>query len=211
MRLHLPRSVGNSNSYQLYRTALNLPRGQPGFFLALHTLGEYFDFHPHFHALVADGLVDEAGECHPAPELPTRVLEELLRARIFAQLLRHKLISKELLAKMKTRKHSGFNVHIGRTVATEDRAANVQVESGVFRPMCLGAVGRIPRGAIGENGKTKVAAPRDSTGGGLNLFANNCQPSNLRKCLEYSFFGFFRSVNPYRWQRESLRKMPRLG
>ena len=117
----------------LYRIALNLPKGQPAFFLALHTFGEYLDFHPHIHALVADGLVDEAGEWHPAPELHTRVLEELLRARIFAELLRHKLISEELVGKMKTWTHSGFNVHIGRTVAPEDRAEREELCQYVLR------------------------------------------------------------------------------
>jgi len=126
-------SIAQKTVTDLYRIALDLPKGQPAFFMALHTFGEYLDFHPHLHALVADGLVDEAGEWHPAPELPTHVLAELLRARIFAELLRHKLISLELVAKMKTWKHSGFDVHIGRTVAPEDRAEREQLCQYVLR------------------------------------------------------------------------------
>ena len=38
------------------RTALDCPEGVPGIIMTLHTFGEYLDFHPHVHALVADGL-----------------------------------------------------------------------------------------------------------------------------------------------------------
>jgi hypothetical protein len=38
------------------RTALDCPKGIPGIILTLHTFGEYLDFHPHVHAMVADGL-----------------------------------------------------------------------------------------------------------------------------------------------------------
>src|SRR5208283_6175386 len=39
------------------RTALDCPQGVPGIIMTLHTFGEYLDFHPHIHALVADGLL----------------------------------------------------------------------------------------------------------------------------------------------------------
>ena len=32
--------------------------------MAIHTFGDYLDFHPHLHALVADGLCDRDGRCH---------------------------------------------------------------------------------------------------------------------------------------------------
>ena len=63
---------------------------------------------PHIHALAADGLLDDDGIWHPAPEVPHRVLEELFRTKIFAELLRHKLISPELVVRMKSWKHTGF-------------------------------------------------------------------------------------------------------
>ena len=37
--------------------------------MVIHTFGEYLvDFHPHLHALVADGLFDPQGGFHPLPE-----------------------------------------------------------------------------------------------------------------------------------------------
>ena len=32
--------------------------------MAIHTFGEYLDFHPHLHELVADGLFDREGKFH---------------------------------------------------------------------------------------------------------------------------------------------------
>jgi hypothetical protein len=38
--------------------------GAPAIVMAIHTFGEYLDFHPHLHALVADGLFDREGRFH---------------------------------------------------------------------------------------------------------------------------------------------------
>ena len=38
--------------------------GVPAIVMAIHTFGEYLDFHPHLHALVADGLFDREGRFH---------------------------------------------------------------------------------------------------------------------------------------------------
>ena len=38
--------------------------GVPAIVMAIHTFGEYLDFHPHLHALVADGVFDREGKFH---------------------------------------------------------------------------------------------------------------------------------------------------
>jgi hypothetical protein len=43
------------------RITLDLPDGLPGIVMAIRTFGEYMDFHPHLHALVADGLSARSG------------------------------------------------------------------------------------------------------------------------------------------------------
>ena len=126
-------TVAQQTITQLLRAALQLPKGRPAFFLALHSFGEYLDFHPHVHALVADGLLDSDGQWQPAPEIPHRVLEELFRTRIFAELLRLKLISPELVERMSSWKHTGFNVDSGRSVPPENRAEREQLCQYVLR------------------------------------------------------------------------------
>jgi len=126
-------TVAQQTITQLLRASLHLPRARPAFFLALHTFGEYLDFHPHIHALVADGLLDDDGHWQPAPQIPRHVLEELFRARIFTELLRLKLLSPELVARMKTWKHSGFNVDCGRAVPPQNRPEREQLCQYVLR------------------------------------------------------------------------------
>jgi len=70
------------------RTTMGLPEGIPGVVMAIHTFGEYLDFHPHLHALVADGLfLREEGRFHILPETSLQPLEELFRARVIAFLV----------------------------------------------------------------------------------------------------------------------------
>ena len=115
-------TVAQQTLTQLLRTALGLPRGRPAFFLTLHTFGEYLDFHPHIHALMADGLLDSEGQWHPAPEIPHGILESVFRDRIFAELLRLRRISPQLVERMRGWKHTGFNVDAARSVSPENRA-----------------------------------------------------------------------------------------
>jgi len=107
---------------------------QPPVFPALlHTFGEYLDFHPHIHALVADGLLDVEGNFHLAPEVPDKILSELFRKRVFKELLSLKLISPELISRMETWKHTGFNVHSGHAVPPENHAEREQLCQYVLR------------------------------------------------------------------------------
>jgi hypothetical protein len=71
----------------LYRSALCKFKAHPAIILTLHTFGEYLDFHPHIHALVADGLFTRDGQFHPLPELPIKPLEEIFRAHVIQLLV----------------------------------------------------------------------------------------------------------------------------
>jgi hypothetical protein len=54
--------------------------------LTLHTFGEYLDFHPHVHALVADGLF--VRPC-PVCQNPMRVIAVIDDPGVVEQILRH--------------------------------------------------------------------------------------------------------------------------
>jgi hypothetical protein len=64
------------------QTTLGLPDGLPGIVMAIHTFGEYMDFPPHLHALVADGLFVRSGLFYVLPDVSLTPLEELFRARL---------------------------------------------------------------------------------------------------------------------------------
>jgi hypothetical protein len=56
------------------RATLGLPDGLPGIVMAIHTFGEYMDFHPHLHALAADGLFTRDGKFHVMAEVTLKPL-----------------------------------------------------------------------------------------------------------------------------------------
>jgi hypothetical protein len=74
------------------RATLDLSDGLPGIVMAIHTFGEYLDFHPHLHALVADGLFVRSGLFHVLPDVTLRPLEELFRARVITFLVEKGLL-----------------------------------------------------------------------------------------------------------------------
>jgi len=104
------------------QTALDLPDGLPGVVMCIHTFGEYLDFHPHLHALVADGLFTRDGLFHVMSETSLAPLEELFRARVIAFLVEKGLLPPERARVLRGWTHSGFNVFRSRRVAPEERA-----------------------------------------------------------------------------------------
>jgi hypothetical protein len=63
------------------------PGAEPGMVLALHTWGRALSPHPHIHALVTDGGLDEAGWVRPRRGhfLPARVVMALFRGKFLAR------------------------------------------------------------------------------------------------------------------------------
>lgn len=102
------------------RTVLGLPEGIAGIVMVIHTFGEYLDFHPHLHALVADGLFMRSGVFHVLPDVSLRPLEELFRARVIAFLLEKGLLPPQRAQMLRGWKHSGFNIHHSRRVGPDE-------------------------------------------------------------------------------------------
>ena len=64
------------------RTTLDLPEGIPGIVMTIHSYGEYLDWHPHLHLLMADGLFVRSGLFYVLPQVSLKPLEGLFRARV---------------------------------------------------------------------------------------------------------------------------------
>jgi len=89
--------------------------------MATHTSGEYLDFHPHLHALIADGLFLRGGWLHVLPETGIGPLEKLFRARTIAFLVKEGLLPPERAQMLLGWKHSGFCVHRSKRVQPRQR------------------------------------------------------------------------------------------
>jgi hypothetical protein len=85
------------------------------------TFGEYLDFHPHLHALVADGLFVDSGLFHVMPDVSLAPLEELFRARVITFLVKKGLLPPERARMLRGWTHSGFNAHRSQRVPPRNR------------------------------------------------------------------------------------------
>ncbi len=103
------------------RTTLALPDALPGAVMTIHTFGEYLDFHPHLHALVADGLSVRSGLFYVLPDVSLKPLEELFRARVITFLVEKGLLPADRARMLRGWVHSGFNVHRSRRVLPGER------------------------------------------------------------------------------------------
>ena len=106
---------------EFMQTTLGLPEGLPGIVMAIHTFGEYLDFHPHLHALVADGLFTRDGRFHVLPEVSLKPVEEMFRARVITFLAQKGLLPDDRARMLRGWVHSGFNIHRSRRVFSHER------------------------------------------------------------------------------------------
>ena len=79
------------------------------------------DFHPHLHALVADGLFVREGQFHTCPEVSLKPLEQLFRARLITFLAKKGLLPEDRAQMLRGWVHSGFNVYRSRRVPSYER------------------------------------------------------------------------------------------
>ena len=90
--------------------------------MAIHTFGEYLDFHPHLHALVADGLFTRDGRFHVMAAVSPKPLEDLFRARMITFLVEKGLLPPARAQMLRGWVLSGFHVHRSRLVMQDERA-----------------------------------------------------------------------------------------
>lgn len=106
-------------SYSEYVSQI-LPGQKTGAIMALHTAGDLLNFHPHNHAIVLDGAVDERGAFHELPTIDTELLESSFREKLFTSLLEKELITDDVVQNMRSWEHSGFNVYAGERISADN-------------------------------------------------------------------------------------------
>ena len=104
-----------------FRTLIGLQDGILGMIMVIHTFGDYARFHPHLHAIVADGLFRPDGTFHCLPKRESNELEEIFRAQVLTMLKNEGKINQELIEKLMNWRHSGFSVHVGNRIAADDQ------------------------------------------------------------------------------------------
>lgn len=97
---------------QFFKVVLGKKHGITGCVVAIQTFGDYGRWHPHLHALVADGLFLESGYFYVMPNVSLRPLRELFRTYVLKMLKKEGLIDDSFIRMLLGWKHvSGFNIH----------------------------------------------------------------------------------------------------
>jgi len=94
----------------VYRAASGRPDGVPGIVGAIQTFGQLIHWHPHIHALVTEGVFLPDGTFLPLPKLATEPFLKLWEQEVFAMLLAEGKIPEDVVANIRSWKHSGFSV-----------------------------------------------------------------------------------------------------
>jgi len=85
-----------------FQIVLNKKYGVPGIALAVQTFGDYARWHPHLHALVADGLFTESVYFYVMPNVDLRPLGELFRTSVLKMLQKEGRIDDSLFGSIWT-------------------------------------------------------------------------------------------------------------
>ena len=97
---------------KFFKITLGKKFGIPGMVFAIQTFGDYANWHPHLHAMVADGLFLESGYFFVMPEVEIHPLKELFRACVLKMLKKEGLIDDAFIEMILAwRRTSGFSVH----------------------------------------------------------------------------------------------------
>lgn len=102
---------------------LGIAAGSSGGIYCVHSHGNYFNHHPHVHALVPAGIMKD-GVFHELKSISSPVIAGLFRARLLKVLLDEGVIRQQIVDLLLTwNHHSGFNVHARGRINGADRKA----------------------------------------------------------------------------------------
>ena len=97
----------------------------PAAIISIQTAGEFLNWHPHLHVLAPAGAFRADGSFIPSPVFDAAVLRGLFQANVLSLLLRERMISPELVERMKDWRHSGFHAFAGEEIPDIEDALRV--------------------------------------------------------------------------------------
>ncbi len=104
----------------------------PAGILSIQTAGDFLNWNPHIHSLIACAVFHPDGSFQRVPMLQSNIIRELFEANVFRLLVKKELIGKDLITKMRTWKHTGFQVFAGPKIV--DRQDILRVGLYIIRP-----------------------------------------------------------------------------
>ncbi|MGH9338212.1 MAG: transposase, partial [Acidobacteriota bacterium] len=110
----------------------------PGAIVAIQTYGDELNWHPHLHSLVSDAVWDRQGNPHPLPLMDSETLARLFQEHVLRMLVSKRQRTREFAQRLRSWRHSGFQVYCGRPVHREDEEALERLSASILRPSFAG-------------------------------------------------------------------------
>ena len=93
--------------------------GTPAAIMSLHTAGDLLNFHPHLHALVLSGVVDNSGNYLEIINIDRELLTEFFAEEVYKIFLNKGLLSEGDICSMRSWPNSGFSVWVGDGISED--------------------------------------------------------------------------------------------
>ena len=90
-------------------------------------------WNPHFHCIVLEGGIDEAGAFHHVPIKDTAPLTEVFRRRVIKLFVDRGLLDRRFASKILSWQHSGFSVDNSVAIPASSRKAQVNLSQYIIR------------------------------------------------------------------------------
>jgi len=105
----------------------------PGAVIAIQTFGDFLGFNPHCHALCTDGCFGGKGLFRVAPRFGPEGLKAIFEHNVFRMLLSRGKITQDLVALVRTWRHSGFQVFVGPKILPREEDAMEKLARYIIR------------------------------------------------------------------------------
>jgi len=101
--------------------------------VSIQTFGALIQFHPHIHAIIADGAFSPDGWFIPLPQTPTEPFLKVWEHHVFKMLIDEGRITSEVAENMRRWNHSGFSVHKDVRLEAGDTAGLAKLTQYIAR------------------------------------------------------------------------------
>jgi hypothetical protein len=104
-----------------------------GSIVSYQSFGDLMRWNPHFHCIVLEGGIDEAGSFHHIPIKDTAKLTEVFRRRVIKLVVDRGLLDRGFALKILSWQHSGFSVDNSVSIPASSRKARVNLSQYIIR------------------------------------------------------------------------------
>ena len=101
--------------------------------VSYQSFGDLVRWNPHYHCLVLEGGIDEAGSFHHIPIKDTASLTEVFRRRVIKLFVDRGLLDPHFARKMLSWKHPGFSVDASVSIPASSQKARVNLSQYIVR------------------------------------------------------------------------------